>query len=59
MTVHAKVLPATLLVKATDVALLEQIVCDEGVAVAEGIGFTVTVAVIAVPEQPPTVGVIV
>ena len=29
----------------------EQMVCDDGVATASGIGFTVTVAVIAVPVQ--------
>ena len=39
--------------------LLEQILCDVGVAVAVGIGLTVTVAVIAEPAQPPAVGVIV
>ena len=37
----------------------EQIVCDKGVAVAPGAGFTKTVAVIAVPIQPLAVGVIV
>jgi hypothetical protein len=53
------VLPATLLVSAIDVALFEQILCDVGVAVADGIGLTVTVAVIGVPVHPPAVGVIV
>ena len=58
-TVHEKVVPATLLVSAIDVAVPEQIVCDEGVAVAAGIGFTVTVTVIGVPTHPLAVGVIV
>ena len=58
-TVHENVVPVTLLVSATDVALPEQIVCDDGVAVATGIGFTVIVTVIGVPAQPFTVGVIV
>jgi hypothetical protein len=59
VTVQAKVLPATLLVRAIDVALFEQILCELGVAVADGIGLTVTVAVIGEPAQPPAVGVIV
>ena len=42
-----------------DVALPEQNACDEGVAVAEGIGLTVTVAVAAVPVHVPIVGVMV
>lgn len=58
-TVHAKVVPPTLLLNAIEVALPEQIVCEEGVAVADGTGFTVTVAVTALPAQPPAVGVIV
>lgn len=37
----------------------EQMLCDEGVATAFGIGFTVTVAVIGVPGQPAAVGVMV
>jgi hypothetical protein len=38
----------------------EQIVCDDGVAIAFGIGFTTTVAVIDAPGQlAPEVGVIV
>ena len=59
VTVHAKVVAPTLLVNAIDVALFEQILCELGVAVADGTGFTVTVAVIAAPAQPPAVGVIV
>jgi hypothetical protein len=47
------------LVNAIEVALPEQIAEEAGVAVAEGAGFTVTVAVIAEPLQVPTVGVIV
>jgi hypothetical protein len=42
-TVHAKVVPAILLVNAMDVAVFEQIVDEEGVAVATGTGVTVTV----------------
>lgn len=52
-------MPATVPVKATEVALPEQIVCVVGVAVTVGIGFTVTVTVIGVPGQPPAVGVMV
>ena len=37
----------------------EQIVCDDGVATAFGVGFTSTVAVTGVPEHPLAVGVIV
>jgi len=37
----------------------EQMVCDDGVATALGIGFTTTVAVIGVPGQPAAVGVMV
>ena len=37
----------------------EQIVCDDGVAMASGLGSTVTVAVIGVPVQPLACGVIV
>jgi hypothetical protein len=43
----------------TEDAFPEQIPCELGVAVADGIGFTVTVAVIADPAQVPAVGVIV
>jgi hypothetical protein len=48
-----------LLVKLTEEVFPEQIVCALGVAVADGIGFTVTVAVMADPEQALAVGVIV
>ena len=37
----------------------EQIVCDNGVAIAFGIGLTTTVAVIEAPLQPAAFGVIV
>lgn len=41
------------------IAVPEQMVCDDGVATATGIGFTKTVAVIATPGQPLAIGVIV
>ena len=41
------------------IAEAEQIVCDEGVAIASGVGLTKMVAVIGVPLQPLAVGVIV
>ena len=41
------------------IAVAEQIVCEDGVALAYGVGLTNTVAVIAVPVQPLAVGVIV
>lgn len=48
-----------LLVRAIAVAPPEQMLEAAGVAVAEGIGLTVTLATIGVPAQPPAVGVIV
>ena len=57
--VQAKVVPATLLLRAILVALPEQIVWLAGVAVATGRGLTVIVTVIGVPLQPPATGVIV
>ena len=52
--------PDTSAVSAIDVAVAEQIVCDEGVAVATGLGLTVMVTLIGVPGQPAgEVGVIV
>ena len=57
--VQEKVVPATLLVRAIVLVLPEQRLCDAGVAVAEGIGLTTTVAVMADPVQPPTLGVMV
>jgi hypothetical protein len=53
VTVQAKVVPPTLLVNAIDVALPEQIDCEEGVAVSDGVGLTVTVMVCTGPRQPP------
>jgi hypothetical protein len=53
------VLPATLLVRAMDGAVPEQIVCDAGVAVATGVGFTVITTVFVAPEHPLAVGVMV
>jgi hypothetical protein len=58
--VQAKVVPLTELVKAiAAVAVLLQTVCVAGVATASGVGLTVIVAVIGVPEQPPADGIIV
>jgi len=58
-TVHAKVVPVTVLFRALDEAAPEQIVLEPGVAVATGVGFTVTITVTGAPEQPVVVGVIV
>jgi hypothetical protein len=58
-TVHEKVAPATLLLSVTVEVAPEQSVCEVGEAVTVGIGFTVTVATIAAPEQVPTDGVMV
>src|SRR6266404_6781554 len=50
--VQLKVVPATLLVNTIVViGLAEQTVCDNGVAVTSGVGFTSTVAVIDGPVQ--------
>jgi hypothetical protein len=59
VTVQSNVVPATVLVNATDVVLPEQIVCGEGDAVATGVGFTVIVTVIGAPGQAFAVGMIV
>jgi hypothetical protein len=56
-TVQLKVVPATLLVKAIPVVPPEQNVCEAGVAVTTGFGFTVTTTVTGVPAQPAAVGV--
>ena len=40
-----------------DDAMPEQMVCDDGVAVATGLGLTVTVTVMGVPAHPFAVGV--
>lgn len=45
VTVQEKVVPVTLLVSAMPVEPPEQMLCEEGVAVAEGVGFTVIVTV--------------
>ena len=58
-TVQAKVVPVTLLLRATEEAVPEQIVCDVGVAVATGVGFTVTTTTLGVPAHPLAVGVMV
>jgi hypothetical protein len=42
-TVHAYVVPATLLVNAIELAEPVQIVCEDGVAVTTGVGLTVIV----------------
>jgi hypothetical protein len=47
------------LLKVTDITIPEQIVCEGGVAIAIGLGFTVTVSFIGAPAQPFAVGVIV
>jgi hypothetical protein len=46
-----------LLVNETLAATPEQIVCEFGVAVATGVGVTVTGTVIAAPEHPAAVGI--
>jgi hypothetical protein len=46
-----------LLVRATDGAVPEHIVCDDGVAVTTGIGFTVITAVFELPTHELAVGV--
>ena len=56
-TVHAKVVPVTVLLRAIDGAVPEQIVWDTGVAVATGMGLTVITTGTGVPEQPLAVGV--
>jgi hypothetical protein len=48
-----------LLVNATELALFEQILCAFGVAVADGMGSTVTVTTMVAPEHPADVGVMV
>lgn len=53
-------MPPTALLKAMAVIEEpEQIVCDDGLAAASGVGFTTTVAVIGVPSQPLLDGVMV
>ena len=50
------VVPMTLLVNAIDGAVPEQIVCEDGVAVATGTGLTVISIVILEPLHPLAVG---
>ena len=58
--VHAYVVPVTLLVNTIVViAVPEQMVWLDGVAIAFGVGFTNTVAVVGVPIHPFDVGVMV
>jgi hypothetical protein len=57
--VHANVVDGKLLVNAIEVAVPEQIVDADGVAVTTGLGFTVITTVIGAPAHPPAVGVIV
>jgi hypothetical protein len=59
VTVQENVVPATLLVRAMEGAVPEHIVCNAGVVVATGIGFTVTTTAIGVPVQLLAVGVMV
>jgi len=58
-TVQEKAVPPRLLVSAMEGAVPEHIVCDAGVVVATGVGFTVIIATFGVPEHPLAVGVIV
>jgi hypothetical protein len=58
-TVHAKVVPETLLVNAMDGATPEQTACEDGVATTLGIGFPVIVTVMGEPWHPFAVGVMV
>lgn len=59
VTVQLNAVPVVKLDNAIDVVPPEQSVCVDGVAVANGIGFTVMTTVIGVPEQPFADGVIV
>ena len=57
--VQLNTVPLTVPVSTIVVIGPEQMVCEAGVAVASGVGFTSTVAVIGAPGQPFAVGVIV
>ena len=57
--VQAKEVPDTPEVNAMEAAASLHTACEEGVATAFGVGFTVTALVIALPEHPFAVGVIV
>ena len=56
-TVQVNVVPVTLLVSSIEDAVAEQIVCEAGVAVAIGVGFTVMSTTLGVPLHPFAVGV--
>ena len=56
-TAQEKVVPATLLVRATVLAVPEHKVCDAGVAVTTGIGLTVITTILVAPAHPVAVGV--
>ena len=56
-TVHAKDVLATLEVSAMELAMPEQMVCADGVAVAVGTGLTFTVTLKVFPLQLFAVGV--
>ena len=56
-TVQPKVVPVTLLVRAMEGEVPEQIVWDTGVVVTTGVGFTVITTVMGVPAHPLAVGV--
>ena len=56
-TVHAKVVPDTLLVRSIELAVPEQIKSLAGVAVTFGVGFTVTVKIIGGPGQPEVLAI--
>ena len=58
VSVHEKVAPVTSLVNTIELVFPEQIDCEEGVIVKDGIGLTVMVTTIGVPEQEAEVGVI-
>ena len=50
---HEYVVPIKLLLNTTDVVAPEHTACDEGVAIATGIEFTVMVPVFVTVPQPP------
>lgn len=57
LAVHEKVVPLTLLERLILLAVPLHILWEVGLNDTLGIGFTVTVTVIALPAQPPAVGV--
>ena len=56
-TVQANVVPVTFPVRAMLGDVPEHTVCEPGVAVVTGVGFTVTTIVMALPVHPLAVGV--